>query len=94
MKKQERPIALRDLGRSLRSCHRIEDTIWAKLRALGRSERSSAADIRLALIGIGQQCPEWCEQAAWDTIADSFARWAALFGDLRLFMALRRKRDS
>ena len=93
MKRQERPIARSDLGRSIRSCYRIEDSVWGKLRALGCSEHSSVADIRLALVRIGQECPEWCEQAAWEAIAESFARWAGIFGDLRLFMALRRKRD-
>lgn len=94
MKKDARPIALRDLGRSIRDCYALEDALWAKLRALDCSERSSAADIRLALVDIRQEYPEWCEPDAWNAIADSFVRWASVFEDLRLFVALRRKRES
>lgn len=93
MKKQERPIARTDLGRSIRDCYRIESAIWQQLQQAGCTTGTDADGILLALVDVLQQRPEWCEQAAWETIADSFARWSELFGDLRLFMALRRKRD-
>lgn len=90
---KETVITVADLGHSKKACYRIEDAIWARLRALRCSERSSAADIRLALVSIRQQCPEWCEQGAWEAIAGSFTRWASTFGGLREFVFLRRKRD-
>lgn len=93
MRKQERPIAERDLNRSLRDCYRIEDALWGRLRQLGCDWDTSAAGLGAALQTARAACPEWCEQAAWDAIAGSFARWAGIFGNLRLFVALRRKRD-
>lgn len=81
------------LSKSIKACHRIEDEIQRQLVALGRTESSRAADIQLALASVRRNCPSWCEQAAWDRIADSFANWARTFNNLQLFWILRRKRD-
>lgn len=86
-------IRRRDLARSLNACFRIEDAIWRGLVALGCTEQSHAADIRLALASVRRDCPSWCEQEAWERIADSFANWATTFNSLQLFWILRRKRD-
>ena len=86
-------IRRRDLARSLNACLRVEDAIWRGLVAQGCTEQSHAADIHLALASVRRDCPSWCEQAAWDRIADSFANWARTFNSLQLFWILRRKRD-
>jgi len=93
MKKDERPIALKDLGRSIRACYRIEDALWSRLRQLGCDWSTDAAGLGAVLDTVRAECPEWCQQDAWDAIALSFARWASAFGNLRLFVALRRKRE-
>lgn len=93
MKKDARPIAAKDLPRSLRDCYRIEDALWSRLRAAGCTWSTDAVGLGAALHAARAECPEWCEQPAWDAIAESFSRWAGIFGDLQLFVALRRKRD-
>ena len=93
MKKAQQPIRRTDLTRSIVACHRIEDAMWREIAALGCDERSSAADIQQALTNIGPRCPSWCEQKAWDRIAEMFATWSTTCGSLHLFWRLRRKRD-
>lgn len=80
-----------ELHRSIKDCHRLEDAIWRELAARGCDEQSKALQIDAALMQI--PCPAWCEQAAWDRIAESYRTWSTIFGNLQLFWQLRRKRD-
>ena len=84
-------IRRKDLAHSIIDCHRIEDAIWRELRDQGCDEQSNALQIDQALMQIS--CPPWCEQAAWDRIAESFRTWSTTFGNLVLFWQLRRKRE-
>lgn len=86
------PISCNDLAHSLIACYRVEDAIWRLLQAASLSERSSAVTIQLALDEIRPACPDWCTPAAWECIADMFARWSETFNSLELFWKLRRKR--
>jgi hypothetical protein len=91
--KAQQPVRRSDLAHKIQACHRVEDAQWQKLQTLGCTEQSSAADIRLALVSVRRECPSWCEPAAWERIADTFATWATIFNSLQLFWRLRRKRD-
>lgn len=93
MKTTDRPISERDLCHSIKACHRIEDALWRRLYQLGCTESSDAGAVAVAIAGARRECPEWCERPAWDAIVESFLRWSGVFGNLRLFVALRRKRD-
>lgn len=85
-------IRRKDLAHSIIDCHRIEDAIWNELRDQGCDESSNAIAIDQALDQI--HCPPWCEQAAWDRIAESFRTWSTIFGNAQLFWQLRRKREN
>lgn len=89
----DRPISERDLCHSIKACHRIEDAIWRRLWRLDCTEASNSDAVAGALFVISGECPEWCDQAAWNAISDSFLRWSTIFGNLQLFAELRRKRD-
>jgi hypothetical protein len=84
-------IRRKDLSHSIIDCHRIEDAQWSELTKQGCDEHSKALHIDQALMQI--VCPPWCEQEAWDRIAETFRTWSAIFGNLQLFWQLRRKRD-
>lgn len=84
-------ICRKDLSHSIIDCHRIEDAIWRELTDQGCDEETKALQIDQALDQI--HCPAWCEQAAWERIAESFRTWSTTFGNLVLFWQLRRKRD-
>lgn len=93
MKTTDRPISERDLCHSIKACHRIEDALWRRLYQLDCTVESDSDAVASALFVASSECPEWCEQGAWNAISDSFLRWSTMFGNLRLFAELRRKRD-
>jgi hypothetical protein len=84
-------IRRKDLSHSIIDCHRIEDALWSELTRMGCDVHAKALQVDQALMEI--PCPAWCEQEAWDRIAESYRAWSSIFGDLRLFWQLRRKRD-
>lgn len=89
--KQKGIVRRKDLNHSIIDCHRIEDALWRELHDLGCDEQSKAHQVGHALDQIA--CPTWCEQAAWDRIAESYRTWSTIFGNLELFRQLRHKRD-
>lgn len=86
-------ITLAHLRRSIADCHRIEDAIWRKLRAVGITPSSSAARIANGLRYECAAAPSWCEQAAWDRIAASMLAWARTFGNLQIYVDLRSRKE-
>lgn len=84
-------IRRKDLSHSIIDCHKIEDALWNDLRDQGCDEQSKALQIDQSLEQI--PCPAWCEQEAWERIAQSYREWVTIFGNLQLFWQLRRKRD-
>jgi hypothetical protein len=76
-------ITRADLTKDFKSCHRIEDTIWAQLRMRKLTEESPAALVRSAL----QECtrPAWCAEEAWICIRDTMDAYAAAHGSLAVY---------
>ncbi len=93
VRREKGDVSRRSLPRSILDCYRIEDEVWCRLRAANCSEQSDAVTIRAALLPEYTSPPQWCELAAWQRICRSFRDWAHIFGNLELFVDLRRRRD-
>ncbi len=93
VRREKGDVSRRSLPRSILDCYRVEDEVWRRLRGADCSEQSDAETIRAALLSEYTNPPPWCELAAWQRICRSFRDWARTFGNLELFVDLRRRRD-